>query len=245
MSKVRRSRSRREIPFPLHYYLHLLKTRSRLVSRRIIENRPFVFGIGFHRTGTRSLTSALQHLGYRTIHWPSARNLKIDLEARVVAANYDRARMLEILDSVFYRFDAFTDVPFPGIYRELAQAFPMSKFVLTTREPESWWDSVVRHFDLTAKEYRVLDPFEKIQYQLYPPETPDTVSLADKDVLIAKFLQHEESVCDYFASTDRLLKLTLEDADGYRRLAQFVGRPAGETKFPHVRDRRERLKLQS
>lgn len=82
-----------------------------------------VFGIGFGRTGTTSLTRALTMLGLSAKHYPSPK------------VNFDH-------------FDALTDITVTARWRELDQQYPGAKFILTVREMEAWLDSCRRFFPL-------------------------------------------------------------------------------------------------
>jgi Sulfotransferase domain len=75
-----------------------------------------VFGVGLSRTGTTSLHYALGFLGYRSIHFPPPHQLR------------------ELLN--FY--DAAVDTPVACVFKELAEAYPDARFVLTVRDMDSW-----------------------------------------------------------------------------------------------------------
>jgi len=80
-----------------------------------------IFGIGLSKTGTTSLTRALQILGYTAIHCP---------------------RELGMV-----RFhDAATDTPIARHYKTLDQMYPGSKFILTVRDFDSWMESCSKFF---------------------------------------------------------------------------------------------------
>ena len=82
-----------------------------------------IFGIGLHRTGTSSLNEALNILGYRSIHTPL--DIYPDIDTRIID-----------------KYDAFTDNPIPLLYKQLDRLYPGAKFILTTRDLDSWIKSV-------------------------------------------------------------------------------------------------------
>ncbi len=88
-----------------------------------------MFGIGLSKTGTKSLDAALQTLGINSIHLPSP-----DLMAK--------GAFQEALGS----HDAATDVSVAIWFKELDAAYPGSKFILTTRDMDSWLESCRQHF---------------------------------------------------------------------------------------------------
>ena len=80
-----------------------------------------IFGIGHSKTGTFSLATALQTLGFSTVHNPN------DL------------RQIE-------HCDAATDASVTAIFEDLDQSYPGSKFIYTVRELEPWLESWRRHW---------------------------------------------------------------------------------------------------
>ena len=96
-----------------------------------------ILGVGLGRTGTMSLTLALRRLGFRAMH-------------------YDRVRLNDVLHGSntapdFRRYDdvdAVLDVPSAYFYRELLDAYPEAKAILTVRDVEAWWKSIERHVNV-------------------------------------------------------------------------------------------------
>ena len=101
-----------------------------------LRNRRKVFVIGFNKTGTTSIQSALKELGYILGDQASAERLLKD----VMQNNYE-----QLLDYC-NEGEAFQDVPFsiPGIYKVLDSNFKGSKFILSVRnDSEQWFSSLV------------------------------------------------------------------------------------------------------
>ncbi len=101
-----------------------------------------IFGIGFHKTGTTSLGTALHDLGYSVCG------------LRKGALSYILRGDLEPVFGLVERYDAFEDNPWPLLYRELDQRFAGSKFILTVRERNDWLASAVNHFGTRETEMR-------------------------------------------------------------------------------------------
>ena len=93
-----------------------------------------VFGIGFHKTATKSLAKALSYLGYR-VTGPN-RVYHPNPAEEVYKGAFELAN----------KFDAFQDNPWPMLYKELDRKFPGSKFILTLRPSDEWIRSVVKNF---------------------------------------------------------------------------------------------------
>ena len=95
-----------------------------------------IFGIGLSRTGTCSLTKALNLIGFKCIHGP---NDSIT-QKEFMSGNYN----LNILNY----YDSITDIPTSNFYHEFQSIYPDSKFILTTRDVDSWLTSMKIHYNL-------------------------------------------------------------------------------------------------
>lgn len=175
----------------------------------MIESK--VFGIGFQKTGTSSLRRALKILGYRVAgpNWIKDPNI-----ARTV---HDKAFAL------IEEFDAFQDNPWPMLYREIAERYPTSKFVLTKRPVEDWIVSVIKHFGTNVTPMRTW---------IYGVGSP----VGNEAIYRDRYLRHNEEVEAYFeGSPGRLLVMNITDGDGWDLLCPFLGREAPEGQpFPHA-----------
>ncbi|MBB4284618.1 sulfotransferase [Roseospira goensis] len=98
-----------------------------------------VFGVGFMKTGTTTLETALEQLGYRVCkgHWNN--NHTNYLIAQALSGHADECIRFA------RNYDAFFDAPWGGtdLYRSLHAAFPDAKFILNTRDPAAWVKSVL------------------------------------------------------------------------------------------------------
>ena len=93
-----------------------------------------IFNIGLNRAGTTSLTEALALLGIRAVHH---RHEGVRLYDIMRTNMHARRPLLHGLDM----YDAFSDFAGHKFYRLLDRQYPYSRFILTTRELESWLDS--------------------------------------------------------------------------------------------------------
>ena len=186
-----------------------------------------VFGIGFHKTGTTSLAEALRHLGYRVTGPNEVTNPRIaEIAERLI---YDLAN----------QFDAFQDNPWPLFYRELDQAFPDSKFVLTIRPAEEWIESIVNHA-------RDIDtPMRTWIYGVGNPR-------GNEAVYMERYNRHNRDVKAYFRDRPKhLLVMQITAGEGWDKLCPFLEEPIPSIPFPRANTsaevarwrRRERSKL--
>jgi hypothetical protein len=97
-----------------------------------------VFNVGFSKTGTTSFEFATKLLGYNTYHGDFRIPVSEYTIGMWIHRDYDELRRLSTY------WDAFADAPWGGtdLYRQLVEWYPDAKFVLTVREPESWYRSL-------------------------------------------------------------------------------------------------------
>ena len=168
-----------------------------------------VFCIGFQKSGTSTLGYALEILGYRV------KGFSPELLEAVENKDWDT------LDKTISQYSAFQDNPWPILFKELDEKYPGSKFILTERDPEGWYNSVLNHFqgEMTLMRRHIYghgDPVDR------------------KKEYIDRFNSHIQSVKAHFKDrSDDLLIMNLKNGDGWDELCAFLdkSRPKGE--FPH------------
>lgn len=170
-----------------------------------------VIGIGLNKTGTKTLGACMRYFGYR--------HMSFSEDAFRLWQSGD----MDTLMGVAEQYDSFEDWPWPLVFRQMDNRFPGSKFVLTTRaSPEIWYDSLVRHSNLTGPTI-----FRKAIYGSSMPQ-------GSKEEHISYYNQHILDVCRYFRFRQNdLLKVCWEEGDGWDKLANFLGLPIPEIHFPH------------
>ncbi|WP_413437671.1 sulfotransferase family protein [Sulfuriferula sp. GW1] len=205
-----------------------------------------IIGAGFGRTGTLSVYTALQQLGFPCYHMFEVLENKenkshLDFWRKVAnsapGAQHDWAQ-------VFSKYTAAVDNPACCVWRELLAAYPNAKVVLTVhpRGAEAWYESTMDtiYFTETMWQFKVLEfatPFgrkfgdmsRKLIWQRSHKGTMD-----DRDLAIAHYHQH---IADVKAAVpaDRLLVFSADQ--GWKPLCEFLDVPAPETEFPNVNDR--------
>jgi hypothetical protein len=180
-----------------------------------------IFGIGLSKTGTTSLTRALQILGFSAIHYPN-----------------DNGTLVQILDGTFSfdclrQYDAATDTPIVRYYAQLDKLYSGSKFILTTRKLDPWLRSCERHWRTVSYSLDALDFRTIIDLSVY--------GCARFNAERFKFVheQHLREVRCYFHTRhEDLLELDITNGDGWSPLCTFLKRPVPEVAFPWLRKRR-------
>jgi len=127
-------------------------------------NLPFVIGAGFGRTGTLSLYTALNQLGYKSFHMKEIMYGSVDInswadmaEARVnqdtghgqinsltKRKEADELAIRVAKEMINTGYNATTDFPISLLYRELMDLVPDAKVILSVRTSgDVWSDSVL------------------------------------------------------------------------------------------------------
>jgi hypothetical protein len=189
--------------------------------------RPKVFVIGLSKTGTTSLGDALELLSYRRTGWE-------DIRSRFLFRAYMRGDLTFLIDRTF-EFDAFEDLPWSLVYREMATLYSDAKFILTLRKSEdAWLKSIKRH-----TEGRKWDGHEIV----YGAEE----ATGSEGVYLDAYRNHTDSVREFFSSPSqqgRLMEFVIDQpeiskGEKWSRLCEFLGLSDSMTKmirqmdFPH------------
>jgi hypothetical protein len=128
---------------------------------------------------------------------------------------------------------AFSDNPWPLLWRELDSVFPESKFVLTVREPQRWLVSLVRHFGDSES-----DMLEWI-YGVRCLRGSEARCLEVYDA-------HNAAIRAHFAQRpNTLLELDIEEHPRWNELCAFLGKPIPDAAFPRANTAVERERKQS
>jgi hypothetical protein len=198
-----------------------------------------IWGIGLTRTGTTSLNTALNLLGYKSIHWPTTAEL---LNGNLQAA---------------------TDESVGVVFKYLDFRHPGSKFILTERDEESWIRSTAAHRKIMATNFTrkvsewqgtpidgadFSDTVRRFAHQLdrdYAERERNTEFIFTQTSLYetvefyeekfrAGFRRYHADVARYFAHRPAdLLRIRICEGEGWEKLAPFLGCAIPEQAFPH------------
>ncbi|MEM6750081.1 MAG: sulfotransferase family protein [Planctomycetota bacterium] len=193
------------------------QVRYRLLGQ-IDAQKPMIFGVGVSRTGTTSLTVALEELGYKAIHFPHCFEV-VDGEVRFKWRWY------------LPEFDGFTDLPVARYYRELDAMYPRAQFILTVRDEDKWVGSVTKFFSR--------ERYDEVKDK---PEFAEGVRLRatfygspwfEHERYIAAMRSHNDAVRAHFADRPgKLLELDVTRPDAWRKLCGYLGKPEPEEDRP-------------
>jgi hypothetical protein len=183
-----------------------------------------VIGAGFGRTGTLSLKLALEQLGFGPCYH-MVEVFKHDAASLWVDASEGRPDWERIFDG----YNSTVDWPSATYWRELAEAYPDAKVILTERDAEAW--------------------FASTQATIFPHETPP-----DDDVpfnrmfrqvigrLFDQRMREHDHVIDVYRRHNAEVKASLpperllvyEVAQGWGPLCEFLDVPVPAEPMPNV-----------
>jgi sulfotransferase family protein len=175
-----------------------------------------------------SLAHALSLLGYRSLHFPQDDRTKEQVMEYLATAG-DRLRL-----AVLERLDALTDTPICASYEGLDAAYPGSKFILTTRDKDSWLESCRAYWASWVDSYLLARPNDPLPAYLIPIHakiygTPTF----DREQFSRAYDHYHERVRRHFAGrSEDLLTLNICAGEGWDPLCRFLGLPQPRAEFP-------------
>ncbi|KAI1264940.1 efflux pump antibiotic resistance protein [Xylariaceae sp. FL1019] len=207
-----------------------------------------VLSLGFSRTGTSTMQTALKILGMPTYHafelydhvdhcadWNKALDAKFFGQGKP----FLRAEW----DNLLADYGAVTDVPAIVFSEELIAAYPEAKVVLVERDIDKWYKSfdenVIRHlYDFVGNLVSKLD-----RWFLGPPVSvhhrwargwmrAGTQAEMQQNAK-EHYRKHYENV-RMCTPSSRLLEYKL--GTGWEPLCEFLGKPVPDVPFPHVNE---------
>jgi len=178
-----------------------------------------IFGLGLSKTGTTSFSSALNLLGYKSIHTPPIINLKNG------EINFQWPWWLST-------YDAMADLPVPYYYKYFDEEYPNAKFVLTIRNEEDWLRSCKKHFDedlqlLLKRPEPHFKPLITLCEKMYGSSRYEEQSFRDA------YQKHNAEVIEYFEGRDNFLVIDICAGDSWEKLCPFLGIAVPTVQFPH------------
>jgi hypothetical protein len=192
-----------------------------------------VIGSGLGRTGTKSLQSALDLLGFGPCYHMMEVFAHREVMPLWIAAGEGRADW----EAIFAGYRSAVDYPAAAYWRELALHYPEARVVHTIREPESWFESTQATIFRPGGVAEQAMAAGGITADFFRSFTRDLDGhLHDRAFLIDYFRRHTESVKTAIPA-GRLL--VYQVSDGWEPLCDFLGVPVPDSPFPSENSRAE------
>ncbi|XP_078488361.1 uncharacterized protein LOC144745955 [Ciona intestinalis] len=190
---------------------------------------------GFPKTGTKSLTRALQILGYTDI-FDYLEHIDYFLD------DYDNFfDGKEILPNIFDKYDRLNvqcvvDMPSSFLFEEFHKRWPKAKVILTVRSEKDWFKSIQKMNQLVFNTYHWMTyfssqalKFENFMRKLYQYMLGEGT---EKSWLWKMHYRRHNNYVQQVVPPDNLL--VLDVADGWGPLCKFLGKPIPDEPFPFV-----------
>ncbi len=193
-----------------------------------------VVGAGFGRTGTLSLKTALEQLGFGPCHHMAEIFAHPEQLPRWQAAA--RGEPVD-WDGVLEGYRATVDWPSAYFWRELAATYPTAKVILSTRDADAWYASFESTIlQLVGAMDQVADPHIRATIEMGGPLVGEGVfggRAGDPEHAKAVYRAHHATVREAIAA-ERLLVFDVRE--GWEPLCAFLEVPVPATPFPNVND---------
>ena len=188
-----------------------------------------VIGAGFGRTGTMSLKLGLETLGVGPCYHMYEVGKRPEHDPMWLAAT---RRQAVDWDALFTGFNSAVDWPVAGFWRELAEVYPEAKFILTEREPQSWYRSISSTIIPTLQSSpQALQTEHRTMTRELILERTFGGRANDKQHVIDTYLRHNEEVRNTLPA-ERLLNY--ETGSGWEPLTTFLGLATPTEPYPQT-----------
>ncbi|KAG2486299.1 hypothetical protein HYH03_015004 [Edaphochlamys debaryana] len=209
-----------------------------------------VIGAGFGRTGTLSLCTALDKLGYKTHHMVRVTGIPEQVSGWLQASrDRDAGRPIDWAP-VHTGYTAAVDWPNAAFYKEILAANPGAKVILTVRDFDAWYESVLNTiYAIAAARAKIRVPwFLRRKYQ---SSVLDTRAMQEGIIWHGTFESRFEDkefarkvYEDHIAEVKRVVPqgqlLEFSVKEGWGPLCAFLGKPVPQDEpFPNVNDTAE------
>ncbi len=189
-----------------------------------------VIGAGFGRTGTLSLMTALETLGFsKCYHMLHVRQNSGHDAIWMKAHHGERVDW----DALFDGYQAAVDWPSCNFWRQQLEYYPNAKVILSLRDPESWYTSVMNTiYPITKANVESDDPARQAAGRWAMEIIWDAVfdgRMDDKAHVIDVFNRHNQSVINALPAEKLLV---FEAQHGWAPLCEFLDVPVPNTPYP-------------
>ena len=186
---------------------------------------------GFLKTGTKSITKALQHIGFTVFDWEEQTfdflDHWVDVFQNGVKPDMKR---------VYQNADVCVDIPGYLFFEEILEAFPDCKVILSVREEDSWIQSLARQLDslyaLRSKISMLSPTARKMEYffDSFLNAAIGTFNTKSTYVIRKRYRIHNHRVKS-IVPADKLLVYNVKE--GWKPLCDFLECEVPTIAFPH------------
>ena len=196
-----------------------------------------VIGAGYGRTGTLSLKFALEKLGFdKCYHMMEVFQHPEHVPMWAAAQRGEHVDWNKLYDG----YSATVDWPSCNFWREHAAFYPKAKVILSTRDPDKWYESVMNTIYVASTGMlNSPDPQLRAMGEWATRLTWDGVfggRMHDKAHVLDVLRKHEATVK---ATIPRERLLVFDAKEGWEPLCRFLGKPVPAEPYPRVNTRED------
>jgi len=189
-----------------------------------------IVGSGLGRTGTKSLQSALNTLGFGPCH----HMVEVFAHPESMALWIEAGKGRPDWDAIFADYNAAVDYPSAHYWRQLAAYYPDARVIHSVRDADEWYEStqatIFANDSLVERRGGPLAEFFASFTGTFRER------LHDRAAMTAYFNRHTEEVIAAIAP-ERLL--VYHNGEGWEPLCAFLGVPVPGEPFPFQNTRAE------
>jgi Sulfotransferase domain len=189
-----------------------------------------VVGSGLGRTGTKSLQTALNMLGFGPCH----HMVEVFANPESMALWIEAAAGRPDWDAIFSGYNSMVDYPCASYWRQLAEYYPDAKVLHSERDPDRWFDStqatIFEPGSMATRSEGPMAPFFNSVIR------PFRANIHDRAYMTDYFRRHNEEV-KRAIPPERLL--VYEAGQGWEPLCRFLGVPVPDASYPSENSRAE------
>ncbi len=208
-----------------------------------------VIGAGYGRNGTLSLKHALEKLGFEKCYHMMTLDQSKDEDLAWLKLH--RGEPVDF-QKLFEGYQASVDWPSCNFWREQMVAFPEAKVILSERDPEAWYASIMKTIypssvamrdQIEAQGSEEANPLWQRRSEMVFELVWDGLfdgRLDDKDHVISVYLAHNQRVKDEVPA-DRLL--VFNSKLGWDPLCEFLNVPVPDEPYPKTNSSEDFAKM--
>jgi hypothetical protein len=190
-----------------------------------------VIGAGLYRSGTYSLKTVFEKLGYRKCyHMFEYLDRPQDAEHWNNIIDGKEADF----DKLFEDYQAAVDIPTVELIEAVFAKYPDAKVILNTRDAETWFESVQEVIIAKSEDWLKAYPFlEKFKNFFLAERLQNKYN--DKEFMLDYYQKHIERIRK-LVPKEQLLEFKL--SEGWKPICDFLGHEVPNEPFPHLNDRK-------
>lgn len=211
------------------------KSKPRVTKQKTNISTLRIIGAGVGRTGTHSLKLALEHLGFGPCHHMEEVIKNPPVNVPIWAAAVEGKPDWE---TAYKGYNSAVDWPTAAFWRELAEAYPKAKIILTVRSAESWYNSFSQTiFALVGSRDKAPPPMQPLLDMAIGVINKTGFGGKSSQTDLMKAFDDHVSAVKAAIPPERLL--VFEVKEGWDPLCKFLGLPVPSVAFPATNKKEE------